>query len=136
MISDILNGKQDASRKAIRLMRSAITRIPAKRFKDHEYTQQIFDAIESYLSSGDQLIRKIARKQKTDRLEVSKTIACDCLEYFSFLPMQLEPMQLEKNPEFVHNYIATMDNIFMLLRKIEHRKSQIKQLKAQLAELN
>lgn len=125
--NDILSDKPLACQKAIRLMHTAIIKIPAIRFKDPEYTKLIVDAVESYLSFNDQLIKSIARKRRTDRLEVKKTIASDCLEYLSFLPIQLET-----DSGNIRRYVENMDNIFCLLRKIESKKNHFKQLRLQI----
>ncbi|NTW26975.1 MAG: hypothetical protein HGA36_01485 [Candidatus Moranbacteria bacterium] len=129
VVDDVLTGKQDACKKAIQLMHWTITKIPSNRFKNQEYTQQVFDAIEAYLLSGDKAIKSIARKRRIDRLEVSKTIASDCLEYFAFLPAKLEA-----DPENISDYLNTMDNIFHLLRKIDRRINYFQELQLHLEQ--
>jgi len=131
VISNVLFGKQDFCQKAIKLMHWTITQIPSNRFKNQEYTQGVFDAIGSYLATGDQSIKSLARKRKIDRLEVSKTIASDCLEYFAFLPMQME-----ENPKDISKYVWAMDNIFSLLRKIDGRRNYFKPLRIHLEQMS
>lgn len=129
VVNDVLLGKTGACHQATMLMHWTITKIPSGRFKNQEYTQSVFDAVDSYLKAGDQSIKKLARKRKIDRLEVSKTIASDCLEYFAFLPMQFE-----NDPKDINGYIKTMDDIFSLLRKIDGRVNYFEQLQMHLQE--
>ena len=129
-MNDVLNEKPNAIKKVVQLMHSAVSKIPLTYFKDAEYAKQIIGAIDAYLISDDQEIKSIARKRRTDRLDVRVTIASDCIEYLSFLPAQLE-----NDPKNIIRYAENMDNALSLLRTIEAKKNHLKQLKLQIKKL-
>ncbi|MEI7890394.1 MAG: hypothetical protein WCI36_00335 [bacterium] len=131
LTNDVRENKPLSAKRAVRLMHLITLEIPVTSFKDHVYTKQVLDAIELFLQTENlDEIKKIARKRKTDRLEMRRAIACDAFEYFSFLPMQLLA-----DPGNIHRYQENIDMLLWLLRKTRPNKNCLKILSSHIARL-
>lgn len=131
LIREVEKGDPCASKKAVELMLKTITRVHISMFKDPAYTKQVFKAVKLHLELGNtERITKIARTRKTDRLAMIRSIACDTLEYFAFLPIKLK-----SDPTIIRRYAANMDNALWLLRRARPDKNWIEILSRQLEQL-